>query len=202
MAGFSISLKSHKSGKTDKKKKRANVFNETDLDVSKKTKIRVTHIDEYKEPKKQERVIKLASISKPSNNSDFIPPVDDNELKFGLNTRESLHSNKSNVRLLGKDPTIIEQQPEVTEQEDYEDVPIEEFGNALLRGMGWDGKNDNQKNPAPSKSAGVANPATKPRPSLLGLGAKSSQSTLKDDRVALPTFLPVTKIDRKTGKRL
>ncbi|KAJ2720789.1 DNA primase large subunit Spp2 [Coemansia sp. Benny D115] len=45
----------------------------------------------------------------------------------------------------------------------YERVPVEDFGAAMLRGMGW--KGDDDKN---SKDAAEF----KPRPSLLGLGAK------------------------------
>ncbi|KAL2205077.1 hypothetical protein CC79DRAFT_1323816 [Sarocladium strictum] len=44
---------------------------------------------------------------------------------------------------------------------DYEAMPVEEFGAALLRGMGWDGKER-----APSKKPVVR------RPNRLGLGAK------------------------------
>lgn len=52
--------------------------------------------------------------------------------------------------------------PEESTMEDYGAVPIEAFGAALLRGMGWDPK-ANQKNP------GVHEP--KKRPAGLGLGA-------------------------------
>ncbi|QSZ37665.1 hypothetical protein DSL72_008764 [Monilinia vaccinii-corymbosi] len=51
--------------------------------------------------------------------------------------------------------------PDVSTLEDYDAVPVEEFGAALLRGMGWDGKE--------RKSGGKE---VKRRPNLLGLGAK------------------------------
>jgi hypothetical protein len=51
--------------------------------------------------------------------------------------------------------------PNESTLEDYEAMPIEEFGAALLRGMGWDGK------PRGTKVRQV-----KRRPNLLGLGAK------------------------------
>ncbi|KAM3069194.1 hypothetical protein ACMFMG_010713 [Clarireedia jacksonii] len=51
--------------------------------------------------------------------------------------------------------------PDVSTLEDYERVPVEEFGAALLRGMGWDGKE--------RKSGGKE---VKRRQNLLGLGAK------------------------------
>ncbi|KAI0994145.1 hypothetical protein K3495_g14037 [Podosphaera aphanis] len=50
--------------------------------------------------------------------------------------------------------------PEPSNMEDYERVPVEEFGAALLRGMGWNGK----------KIGGMKE--VKRRQNLLGLGAK------------------------------
>ena len=50
--------------------------------------------------------------------------------------------------------------PEPSTLEDYERIPVEEFGAALLRGMGWDGV----------KKEGRGE--VKRRPNLLGLGAK------------------------------
>ncbi|KAI9359336.1 DExH-box splicing factor binding site-domain-containing protein [Zopfochytrium polystomum] len=51
--------------------------------------------------------------------------------------------------------------PEDTGAEDYETIPIEAFGDAMMRGMGWTGESGNDAPPMP-----------KPRPNLLGLGAK------------------------------
>jgi len=53
---------------------------------------------------------------------------------------------------------------EASTLEDYERVPVEEFGAALLRGMGWDGKQDKNKVKE-----------VKRRQNLLGLGAKELQ---------------------------
>lgn len=50
--------------------------------------------------------------------------------------------------------------PDSSTLEDYERVPVEEFGAALLRGMGWNGE----------KVGGLKD--IKPRQNLLGLGAK------------------------------
>ncbi|ESZ93662.1 hypothetical protein SBOR_5967 [Sclerotinia borealis F-4128] len=51
--------------------------------------------------------------------------------------------------------------PDISTLEDYEAVPVEEFGAALLRGMGWDGK---------ERKGGRKD--VKRRQNLLGLGAK------------------------------
>jgi hypothetical protein len=50
--------------------------------------------------------------------------------------------------------------PDVSTLEDYERVPVEEFGAALLRGMGWKGENEGKVK------------EVKRRQNLLGLGAK------------------------------
>jgi G-patch domain len=58
----------------------------------------------------------------------------------------------------------IEAAPDVSTLEDYERIPVEEFGAALLRGMGWkegDGKNGKVERPKEVKR----------RQNLLGLGA-------------------------------
>jgi hypothetical protein len=53
--------------------------------------------------------------------------------------------------------------PDASTLEDYERVPVEEFGAALLRGMGWKGPSANEKSRVKE---------IKKRPNLLGLGAK------------------------------
>ncbi|KAH7159974.1 DExH-box splicing factor binding site-domain-containing protein [Dactylonectria estremocensis] len=60
----------------------------------------------------------------------------------------------------------VEQAGEASTLEDYEAMPVEEFGAALLRGMGWDGKD-----------RGTKVKEVKRRPNRLGLGAKE----LKED---------------------
>lgn len=62
----------------------------------------------------------------------------------------------------------IESAPEVSTLEDYERVPVEEFGAALLRGMGWKG----EKNGGAKTKNGENRWEVKRRQNLLGLGAK------------------------------
>lgn len=54
----------------------------------------------------------------------------------------------------------VEAAPDVSTLEDYERVPVEEFGAALLRGMGWKGEKEAKRKDV------------KRRQNLLGLGAK------------------------------
>jgi hypothetical protein len=57
--------------------------------------------------------------------------------------------------------------PDAPTLDAYEATPIEGFGAALLRGMGWKDSDAGGKNGAPAKIKQV-----KPRPALLGIGAK------------------------------
>ncbi|KLU89055.1 pre-mRNA-splicing factor SPP2 [Magnaporthiopsis poae ATCC 64411] len=52
--------------------------------------------------------------------------------------------------------------PEVSTLKEYEEMPVEEFGGALLRGMGWDGKLRGPKSKDYQR-----------RPNQIGLGAKA-----------------------------
>jgi hypothetical protein len=58
--------------------------------------------------------------------------------------------------------------PDVSTLEDYERVPVEEFGAALLRGMGWKG----EKNGGAQDGKAKKRWEVKRRQNLLGLGAK------------------------------
>ncbi|SCU95238.1 LADA_0G14444g1_1 [Lachancea dasiensis] len=205
MVGFSVSLKGQKAGQkgsvVDKRKKRSNVFNETDLGETKKSRIRVTHVGGYQEQTRQELVIKPEGNKKVSQNNLADEEIPETQLKFGLNAGREVPQaehqkpdslfidNKHNFR-----DTL--DQPEITEQEEYEAVPIEEFGDALLRGMGWNGTDRESKDPSGEKKA------VQFRPALLGLGAKAVQSTHVDQATQSRPFLPVKKIDKHTGKHL
>ncbi|KAI8049612.1 DExH-box splicing factor binding site-domain-containing protein [Syncephalis plumigaleata] len=78
--------------------------------------------------------------------------------------------------------------PDPSTLDDYEDVPVEEFGAALLRGMGWKdgqgiGRGHRESDPTVSGS--------EQRPRLLGLGAKPlpmdlQETTKKPKRPRLP----------------
>jgi hypothetical protein len=59
----------------------------------------------------------------------------------------------------------VQEAPDVSTLEDYERVPVEEFGAALLRGMGWDGV-------MRERGEGRRDDKKGRRQNLLGLGAK------------------------------
>ncbi|KAI8086066.1 DExH-box splicing factor binding site-domain-containing protein [Halteromyces radiatus] len=72
----------------------------------------------------------------------------------------------------------VRNRPDETTMEDYENMPVEEFGAALLRGLGWnqgEGIGRNRKNITPPVMTPI-----KQRDALLGLGAKPQE--VSDDK--------------------
>ena len=77
----------------------------------------------------------------------------------------------------------VEELPDPASLEDYERVPVAQFGAALLRGMGWDGKEDRPYLP-------------EARPALLGIGAKEQEQTKSDKRRVKAPYVPVKQVTR------
>lgn len=67
--------------------------------------------------------------------------------------------------------------PDSATLDDYERVPVSQFGAALLRGMGWtDGTAASRKKGADGKPKGLVEPwLPQARPTLLGIGAKEKE---------------------------
>ena len=112
----------------------------------------------------------------------------------------------------------LAQRPDVPDLAAYEAVPVEEFGAALLRGMGW---KEGMELGARGKKAGEkgAKPkAVERRPALLGLGAKTQAEAMgmelggwgKGDKAILgakggkgwvdKTYVPVVLRNKVTGQ--
>jgi hypothetical protein len=103
-----------------------------------------------------------------------------------------------------------DQAPNVPSEADYDAVPIEEFGAAMLRGMGWkDGEAIGKKRgQQPVKQRVIER-----RPDLLGVGAKPAQAlgielgewgkaAKKHDKKMAKTYMPVMLKNKKTGEML
>ncbi|KAI0784054.1 DExH-box splicing factor binding site-domain-containing protein [Abortiporus biennis] len=102
----------------------------------------------------------------------------------------------------------IAELPEPATLEDYERVPVSQFGAALLRGMGW------KEGTAASRKTGkgLVEPwLPQARPALLGIGAKekaplddgSSIGKKGGPRKSKPNmkYMPLVKVDRGDGSR-
>ncbi|CUS24143.1 LAQU0S14e01090g1_1 [Lachancea quebecensis] len=212
MVGFSINLKGGKVGKkgvsSEKKKRRSNVFNDADANKVTKSKIRITHIDEHQNSPEPQLIIKPPPASKgwatPAVNEKG---HDEEGLGYGLNQSRpgepGLEKQQSREAApLIRRPNPAGHLPIEPAQEEYEAIPVEEFGDALLRGMGWDGELETEE---AAKSTGKSKPVLPHeqfRPSLLGLGAKASKNLDAKGANKPEPFLPIVKVSRQTGKRL
>ena len=78
----------------------------------------------------------------------------------------------------------------VTTQEEYDAVPVELFGDAILRGMGWDGKYDDDSDDNKKKPI-------MPHPEGLGIGAKGS-----NDITDIDSFMPIIEVKKKKKERV
>lgn len=95
----------------------------------------------------------------------------------------------------------VEELPDAATLDDYNRVPIEQFGLALLRGMGW--KEGTAASRKPGK--GLVQPyLPEARPALLGIGAKEQEvfddgSNKKGSKRPERRYVPVVKQDREAG---
>lgn len=94
----------------------------------------------------------------------------------------------------------VDTRPDAPTLDDYSTMPIEEFGAAMLRGMGWkDGSGVGRSRSGPTKA-----PEVQKRAALLGLGAKERQvpsaskrpERRRDDR----KYTPVVRSDSLRGE--
>lgn len=90
--------------------------------------------------------------------------------------------------------------PEMSSLEDYEAIPVESFGLAMLRGMGYDPDTEKKKEKVREKLR---------RPDFLGLGASERPEETKNaeelakkryqERKEERHYVPVVKINKRTG---
>lgn len=185
-------------GKKSGKKKRSNVFGEDDQG-KKKTKIKLTHVDEYQEEPEKKLVIEPETLRSSFFNGERPAKANtkDAKPKYGLitvndeNQQEDTSNGQEHINLKLPDEDSL---PEITKKEEYEKVPVEEFGEALLRGMGWDGKEDERN--------GGDSPA--PRLPFLGIGAKALPNHNNNGRnkEQEDSYMPVVKVDKKSGEKV
>jgi len=90
----------------------------------------------------------------------------------------------------------IDELPDPATLDNYTDMPVSEFGAAMLRGMGWTGDGKGKKNVQPW--------LPQSRPALLGIGAKEKEvfddgSKKKFFGKPDKKYIPVVKKERPTG---
>ena len=90
----------------------------------------------------------------------------------------------------------VKELPESSTLDDYSNMPVSEFGAAMLRGMGWTGEGKDKKNIQPW--------LPQSRPSLLGIGAKEKEIFDDGSKKKLfgkpdKKYIPVIKKERQAN---
>lgn len=104
----------------------------------------------------------------------------------------------------------VSSRPNIPTLDDYAAVPVEDFGAAMLRGMGWKGGDElGGKGKGAGGKSGKLRLVEK-RPAFLGIGAKPvtdipelgawGKGDKKKRGRPDTTYIPVVKIDKRTGK--
>ncbi|CAB4252330.1 similar to Saccharomyces cerevisiae YOR148C SPP2 Essential protein that promotes the first step of splicing and is required for the final stages of spliceosome maturation [Maudiozyma barnettii] len=165
---FNFDLKKKKSSNKSKGKKKrdyGNIFGDITLVGSS-----VSNDINASQVNKKRRKIKITEVSQ-HDLSNERPKEDDLVIVLGED-----HD--------GKDIQTV------TTLNDYKSVPVEQFGSAILRGMGWNGKSENDTN---NKSEDILKSA---HVEGLGIGAKGD-TQITDTQ----SFMPLIKLDKKDGKK-
>ena len=163
MQPFTINLKpidKKNKGKNKKKRSSKNVFGEgyDTLSNTNQSKSRTSQSGPLTNKK-----IKLTEVTQ----QDF------------LNTEEP-----KNERVISlQDNAYNTAAQEMATSEDYNEVPVEEFGSAILRGMGWNGNSD------PSDDLKDEDDLKSAHAEGLGIGAKGTNNPSNKDN-----FMPVVKV--------
>ncbi|KAL3233187.1 Pre-mRNA-splicing factor SPP2 [Nakaseomyces bracarensis] len=88
--------------------------------------------------------------------------------------------------------------PERVTEAEYEEMPVEEFGAAMLRGMGWnEDEEDNEEDDKKKKSRRKL-PHEMLHPEGLGLGAKNDGSNDKESvKELIENFMPIKRVPKQ-----
>ena len=195
--GFCLNLnKKSKNGQKDaKKRKRQNVFG-GDEGAGGKAKISITHVEEFKEKKPKQLVIKAKRLV--STLAEALDVKEETEVKFGLinstDDDQELPNDKSvtRERLANSESRWLSNIPETTTEEEYEAVPVEDFGKAMLRGMGWDSDEEDDSN----EQKKITLPHEEARPLFMGIGAKAHSKGREPSHTPDDSFLPIVRVIR------
>ncbi|GME76704.1 unnamed protein product [Ambrosiozyma monospora] len=197
--GFSLKKKSAVTNQLQKSK--ISIFGEKEDDSILGKRIEITNTEEVKEKKIEELVIKpvVRKGTWEYKKRQALGKVVSRDQKKG-NGDEDDQARQS--LLAGEDTELIEttaiEQPvikhdeeevEETTEESYKRVPVEAFGLAMLKGMGFKGNKTNNRNKA---EYGLSSSSSKPRPTALGLGAKPMPVPETS-----PSYVPVVAVKKR-----
>lgn len=137
-----------------------------------------------------------ASVSKDSKSDHTSPQVDDDD-------EEDLIEPISEQEAYNRD---VYTRPDAPDLDAYNRMPVEEFGAALLRGMGWKSTVPDNTPKDRADEDDTIEQLFK-RPALLGLGAKEVKDSSTDDKPSKGgmrkkerEYVPLLKVSKATGK--
>ncbi|SCU88556.1 LAMI_0D10528g1_1 [Lachancea mirantina] len=204
MVGFSLSLrpkeKQSSTSSAAQKRRRVNPFQESDTPSRKLTHIKLTHVDETNENENQDKPLVIepqipnasSIIHKRGEVSTQVSAGSTSSSTSGTNSMPKSDDGQLQTAKLRK--RVLPDSPPETTQEEYEEVPIEEFGLALLRGMGWSGEGVTSGHHKKRNKAVL--PHQQARPEFSGLGSQvkfgGNQLVEKGE-----TFMPVRKVAKE-----
>lgn len=213
MSEFSISFQSTSSNKKKvgkkskaKKKQLKNLFQDEPEEYRKKD-IKLSVVENKKTeeeiPQKDELIIKPIGIPELLVNETIALSTavmrEEVTLKYGLNQVSQTDTVTNNEHYDQRFSRILDKLPDETKLEEYEHVPIADFGLALLRGMGWDGTEDNgsTNTDKATQISGISGPEF----TGIGVTKKSGKASTptngnaqKPKKHSLENFMPFVKV--------
>ncbi|KAK6198502.1 DExH-box splicing factor binding site-domain-containing protein [Scheffersomyces amazonensis] len=113
---------------------------------------------------------------------------------YSNNSNDKENDNNNNVSSVSVLHRQRAEDPDEDSDEEYAKVPVDQFGEALLRGMGW--------TPDPQPNSNTPQPMNQQKSPLLGIGAQPIDSELYDDIKGKKPVVPLLKVDKITGERV
>ncbi|CCH43680.1 Pre-mRNA-splicing factor [Wickerhamomyces ciferrii] len=133
----------------------------------------------------------------PNEQNKQVFEPENKKLEYGINYINDIPKDSQEeveTKALRQD---IETRAEEATLEDYEKIPVDDFGAAMLRGMGWKGEEDKESKDEEKKGKPVIPVAQ--RTLYLGLGAKDDGKG-KDPKPIDKSYIPVKMIKKSSNR--
>ncbi|QLQ78252.1 hypothetical protein HG537_0A04990 [Torulaspora globosa] len=204
-SGFSLKIakkpkKGSKQTRKDGSQKKQSVFGGDEKNTT-RSRISLTHVERYTEKKPKELIIKPEKLR--SSLWEVPAGPAENKVEYGLiysePNGEQVESSVVKKPLQSSNLRWLEELPDITNEDEYEQMPVEEFGEALLRGMGWDGTREDSNL---QKDKDNKLPHERGRPLYSGIGAKGAEISQRVSKMSESSFMPLIRINRKTGEKV
>ncbi|MCP8716804.1 MAG: G patch domain-containing protein [Asgard group archaeon] len=189
MSGIKISLKKKPGSKLkkpiinqDEKESKKLISSYSKDDVPQQTN---TDKPIIKLKQRNKKILHLKEV--PSN----IEEEDDVKLAYGVTTFEKTDDIKQQSFIKKRTMNNFDSDDESEESDNEKRIPVEEFGAAFLRGLGWNDNNDEEKDKKEEKQQEILNHRQKGI--TLGIGAKPVDHEILQDLQSTEKGIPIIK---------